>query len=167
MVRIADGAQIIGSALHEEMLTIARSLPDHNMLAEAHYDLAMDAMPAGHLPSAGAHLAAAVGIYRDIDHLDGVARCLGALSALALDRGQARAAARLTGAAAAARDSVGLTPWPAATEAERRTSQRIEALLGSGEFTAQAAAGRRLTVQDALTQALPQQAQGNGRWTAT
>jgi predicted ATPase/DNA-binding SARP family transcriptional activator len=149
-----DGDAARARALHEEMLTIARSLPDENMHAEARYDLAMDAISAGDPRSAQAHLAVAVHRYQDIDHLDGLTRCLGALSALALNRGQAHLAARLIGAAAAGRDRIGLTPWPAVTEAERRTIERTEALLPGGEFAAQVAAGRRQTVADAVTQAL-------------
>ena len=160
-----DGQAGRARALHEEMLTIARSLPDENMRAEARYDLAMDALSAGDAPSAEAHLAVAVRRYRDIDHLDGLARCLGALSALALGRGQAHLAARLIGAAAAARDSIGLTPWPAVTEAEGRIIERTQALLPADEFTAQAAAGRCQTAEDALTQALPPLL-GRRRWRA-
>jgi hypothetical protein len=158
-----DGDAARARALHEEMLTIARSLPEENMRAEAHYDLAVDALSVGDPPSAEAHLAVAVRRYRDIDHLDGLARCLGALSALAVSRGPGHLAARLIGAAAAARDSIGLTPWPAATEAERRTIEQAEALLPGGEFTAQVAAGRRLTAEDALTQALLP-LRGGRRW---
>jgi predicted ATPase/DNA-binding SARP family transcriptional activator len=141
-------------SLHEEMLLIARSVPDENLRAEAHYDLAVDALAAGDSLSAEPHLAVAVRRYRDIDHLDGLARCLGALSALALDHGEGHLAARLLGAAAAAREDIGLTPWPAVTEAERRTIERTEALLPGSEFTRQVTAGRRQTVEAALTQAL-------------
>jgi hypothetical protein len=158
-----DGDVVRARALHEEMLTIARSLGDENMRAEAHYDLAMDAMSAGDPRSAEPHLAVAVRRYHTIDHLDGLARCLGALSALALRRRQGHLAARLIGAAAAARDSIGLTPWPAVTEAERRTIEQTQALLSSGEFTVQVATGRDLTVEDALTQALLPLASGR-RW---
>jgi hypothetical protein len=139
--------------LHEEMLTIASSFPDENMRAEAHYDLAVDAISADDSRAAEPHLAVAVRHYRHIDHLDGLTRCLGALSALALNRGEARLAARLIGAAAGARASVGLTPWPAVTEAERRTIERTQALLTGDEFTAQVTAGRGQTVADALAQA--------------
>jgi Tfp pilus assembly protein PilF len=59
-----DGDGPRARALHEEMLTIARSLPDQNMRAEAHYDLAMDALAAGDPASAEPHLAAAVRRYR-------------------------------------------------------------------------------------------------------
>jgi hypothetical protein len=136
------------------MLRIGGSLGEQNLRAEAHYDLALDAMSAGDVASAEPHLAAAVRYYRDVDHLDGLARCLGAFSGLALKRGHAHLSAWLTGAAAAARDTIGLTPWPTVTEAERRTVERAEALLPSTEFAAQVAAGRRQTIEDALNQAV-------------
>lgn len=91
--------------------------------------------------------------YRNLDHLDGLTRCLGALAALALARGHPQLAARLIGATAAARDRTGLTPWPAVAEAEPRTVQRAETLLPSSEFTAQVASGRTQTINDAFDQA--------------
>jgi predicted ATPase/DNA-binding SARP family transcriptional activator len=152
-VLCVDGDVARACALHEETLQIASSLEDENLRAEAHYDLAMDVMSAGDLASAESHLAVAVRLYRTMGHLDGLARCLGALSALALKRGHGRLAARLIGATAGARDRVGLTPWPAVTEAERRTVKQAEALLPGSEFAAQASCGRGLTVEDALAQA--------------
>jgi hypothetical protein len=149
-----DGDPVRARALHEEMLRIAGSLSDENLRAEAHYDLAMDAIAGADPAAAGPHLAAAVRSYREMDHLDGLARCLGAFSGLALKRGHAHLSARLAGAAAAARDRIGLTPWPAVTEAEERTIERAQALLPSGEFADQVASGRRLTIEDALNQAL-------------
>jgi predicted ATPase/DNA-binding SARP family transcriptional activator len=149
-----DGDVPRARALHEEMLAIARSLPDENMRAEAHYDLAVDALAAGDPLAAEQHLAVAVRRYQHIDHLDGLARCLGALSALALNRGQGHLAARLIGAAAAARDGIALTHWPAVIEAERRTTEHVEALLPGSEFAAQVAAGRAQAVADALAEAL-------------
>jgi hypothetical protein len=149
-----DGDAARAQTLHADMLAIARSLGDENLRAEAHYDLAMDAMFAGDLDSAQPHLVAAVRLYRLMGHLDGLARCLGALSALALKRGHWHLAAQLIGAAAAARSSIGLTPWPAVAEAEQRTIEQAEALLPSGEFAAQTAAGRGQTIEEALTQAV-------------
>jgi predicted ATPase/DNA-binding SARP family transcriptional activator len=140
--------------MHEEMLAIARSLGDDNLRAEAHYDLAVDDLSAEDAASAEQHLTVAARHYRTIDHLDGLTRCLGGFSALALARGHGRLAARLIGAAAAARDRIGLTPWPAVTEAERRTSEQTQALLPSAEFTAQAAAGCRQSIDVALSQAM-------------
>ena len=149
-----DGDPARARALHEEMLQIARAIGDENLRAEAHYDLAIDALSAGDVTSAQTHLAAAVRHYRKLDHLDGLTRCLGALTALALAREHPQLAARLIGATAAARDRTGLTPWPEVTEAERRTIERARALLPASQYTAQVAAGRSQTVEDALTQAL-------------
>jgi hypothetical protein len=136
------------------MLTIGGSLGDDNLRAEAHYDLAMDAIWGADPASAEPHLAAAVGYYRDMDHLDGMARCLGAFSALALKRGHPRLSAWLAGALAAARDRIGLTPWPAVTETEQRTAERARALVPGTEFAALVADGHQQTIEDALNQAV-------------
>ena len=148
-----DGDTARARALHEEMLQIARSAGDQNLRAEAHYDLAMDALSAGDVASAQPHLAVAVQHYRNLDHLDGLTRCLGALTALALACRHPHLAARLIGATAAARDRTGLTPWPAVTEAERRTIERAQALLPRSEYAAQVASGRSQTIDDAFDQA--------------
>jgi predicted ATPase len=149
-----DGDVAGARALHEEMLQIARSLGDQNMRAEAHCDLAVDALSMGDVTSAPPHLITAVRFYQNLDHLDGLTRCLGALTALALATEHPHLAARLIGATAAARDRTGLTPWPAVREGERRTTERAQALLPRSEYIAQVAVGRSQTIEDALTQAL-------------
>ena len=150
-----DGDLDQARAMHEEMLTIACSSGDQNLLAEAHYLLATDFLTAHDAGSAAPQLAAAVRDYQNFGHLEGLARCLGALSALAVERGDPRLAARLIGTAAAVRDRFGLKPWPYVTEAERRTNQRAAALLPGGEYTAQLTAGRSQTIDEALTAARP------------
>ena len=62
-------------------------------------------------------------------------------------------AARLIGAAAAARDNIGLTPWPSVTELERRTTDRVRARLPDDAFSALVDSGRSLTIKDALAEA--------------
>ena len=150
-----DGELDRARALHDETLTIARSIGDENLRAEAHYVLAMDAIASGDAGSAAPHLAAAVRHYRNLDHFEGLTRCLGALSALALERHDPALAARLIGTTAAVRDRFGLNPWPYVTQAERRTIKQAAALLPDSEYTAQLAAGRSQTADDALTAALP------------
>ena len=153
-----DGDPDQARALHQEMLTIARSLDDENLRAEAHYVLAVDAIAAGDAGSAAPQLAAAVRHYRNLGHFEGLIRCLGALSALALKRGDPDLAARLIGTAAAVRDRFGgsgLRPWPWAAQAEQPAIERAAALLPGGEYAAQLAAGRSQTIDEALTAALP------------
>ncbi|WP_144127898.1 DUF4062 domain-containing protein [Catellatospora sichuanensis] len=137
---------------HRETLDIAHVLNDENLRAEAHYELALDAMQAGDPAAAQAELAVAVAAYRAFDNLDGLTRCIGALSALALRRQDARLAARLAGAGSAARERIGLVPWPLVTEWERQTNDQAKALLGGDAFDAQLAAGRDLTVDEALAE---------------
>ncbi|HXJ26230.1 MAG TPA: DUF4062 domain-containing protein, partial [Streptosporangiaceae bacterium] len=138
-----DGGPDQARSLHQEMLTIARSLDDENLRAEAHYVLAVDAIAAGDAGSAAPQLAAAVRHYRNLDHLEGLTRCVAALSELALKRGDPDLAARLIGTAAAVRDRFGgsgLRPWPWAAQAEQPTIERAAALLPGGEYAAQLAA---------------------------
>jgi predicted ATPase len=148
-----DGEAAQAQERHQETLDIASSLNDENLLAEAHYELALDALLLGDSMSAQSHLAVAVGCYRDFDHLDGLARCIGAVSALALQREDPRLAARFIGATAGARDAIGLAPWPTVTEVERRISDRVRALVPGDAFDALVEAGRSLTIQDALAEA--------------
>lgn len=129
-----DGDLGQARALHEETLTIARSLGDENLCAEAHYVLAIDAIAAHDAGSAAPQLAAAVQHYKNLDHFQGLARCLGALSALALEGGDPHLAARLIGTATAVRDRFGLRPWPWAAEAEQPTIKQAAALLPDGEY---------------------------------
>jgi hypothetical protein len=92
--------------------------------AEAHYALAMDAIASGDAGPAAPELAAAVRHYQNLGHFEGLTRCLGALSAVALQRGNPHLAARLMGTAAAVRDRFGLKPWPWVIQAEGRTIKR-------------------------------------------
>jgi hypothetical protein len=150
-----DGDSDQARALHEEALAIARSVGDKNLRAEAHYLLAIDAMAVNDTRSAAPQLTAAILHYRSIDHLEGLIRCAGALSELALQCGDPHLAARLIGSTAAVRDRFGLTLWPSVTQVERRTIQRASALLSDGEYATQLAVGRSQTIDDALTAALP------------
>jgi tetratricopeptide (TPR) repeat protein len=147
-----DGDPARAQGMHEEMLGIARSLGDENQLAEAHYDLALDDLTAGDPETAEPHLAAAGRRYTEIDHRGSMARCLGALAAVALRHQHPHFAARLVGAAAAAR-AIGFTPWPTVTEAEDRVIKRIRAALPDVEFTANVAEGRTDTAETALASA--------------
>jgi predicted ATPase len=140
-------------ALHEGALGIARSLGDENLRAEAHYVLALDSMAGGDAGSAAPQLAAAVRHYQNIEHFEGLARCLGALGGLALQRGDPHFAARLLGTAAAVRDRFGFKPWPYVAEAERATIRQTAVLLPGAEYAQETAAGRSQSIDGALAAA--------------
>jgi predicted ATPase len=147
-----DGDPVRGRGMHEEMLASACAAGDDNMVAEAHYDLALDALAAGDPGPAAAHLATAARRYTEMDHRGGLSRCLGALAGVALQRQCPHLAARLVGATATAR-AIGLVAWPLVAEAEDRIIKGIQAALTEAEFTADVAAGRTETAEAALARA--------------
>jgi len=147
-----DGDPDRARALHEEVLGIAHSLRDDNQGAEAHYDLAMDALAVGDPEAARSHLATAADWFARIDHREGLARCLGALAAVALRCHHPHLAARLVGTAEATR-AIGLAPWPSVAEAESRVTRQIRAALPGAELAAASADGRADTAEAALARA--------------
>ena len=149
-----DGDLAAARTLHEQCLHTADAAGDDNLHAEALFFLAMDSLAAGDPDPAHRHLEAAARYYTDIDHRDGQTRCLGMLSSLALYRGDPRLAARLAGATAAARDDIGLVPWPSVAEAERRVTDRIQSLLPAAEYAAETASGRLVGLEIAIVGAL-------------
>jgi predicted ATPase len=147
-----DGDLSRAQAMHEEVLAITRSLGDRNQHAEARYALALDALRAGDAAAAQSHLAAAARGYSEIQNLAGIARCLGALAEVARQRQRPHLAARLLGAAAAAR-AVGLAPGPLVEKAEGRITNNVQAALSDADFNADVAQGRAETPEAALAAA--------------
>jgi tetratricopeptide (TPR) repeat protein len=147
-----DGDLARAKAMHEEVLAITRSLGDQNQHAEARYALALDALRAGDAAAAQSHLAAAARGYSEIQNLAGIARCLGALAEVARQRQRPHLAARLLGAAAAAR-AVGLAPGPLVEKAEGRITNNVQAALSDADFNADVAQGRAETPEAALAAA--------------
>jgi predicted ATPase len=150
-----DGELDRAHALHNEALAVARAVGDENLRGEAHNSLAMDAIAAGDAGSAAPHLAAGVRHYRNLGHFEGLTRCLCAVGALAVERGNPQLAARLIGTATAVRDRFGLKPWPWVIQAEDRVIERVTALLPDGEYAAQLTVGRGQTIDEALGGAQP------------
>jgi predicted ATPase len=147
--------------MHEECLRTADARGDDNLRAEALYFLALDYLAEGDPDPAHHQLEAAARYYTDIDHRDGLTRCMGMLSSLALYRGDPRLAARLAGATAAARDEIGLVPWPEVAEAERRVTESIQDLLPAAEYAAETAAGKSISLEIAIVGALASLAAGS------
>jgi predicted ATPase len=150
----ADGDVEHADVVHTEMLALTNSLDDDNQRAEAHYDLAVDALTSGRLDQVQPHIAAASSHYQHIDNREGLARSFAALSGLALLRENAQLAAWLTGAAGAVRHEFGLSPWPTVAEVERRVTDRIEVQLSSAVFHEQLISGGNCPTEEVLTRAL-------------
>ena len=135
---------------HDEALAIAEDVGDVNLQAEVQVAIAHDAIAAGDLHEARDRAAAAVHLYRAIDHREGMAYCLGAMAGLATAEEDHERAALLLGAAARAREAIGLPPWPLVAELERRYAERACASAGADAFNAAFKAGRAHEPDDTL-----------------
>jgi hypothetical protein len=147
-----DSDVALAQSLHEESLRTANAHGDDNQTAGAHYFLATDSLTAGDPDPACPHLEIAARYYADIDHRDGLTRCLGMLSALALDCGNPASPPGSPGQRCGPRrhrDRAG----PAIAEAERVT-ERIQAQVPAAEYSAETASGRSINVQAAVAEGL-------------
>jgi non-specific serine/threonine protein kinase len=96
----------------------------------------------------------AVAAAYDVHNLELLSVALGHGAALAMRRGDAKAAARYLGAAAAAHERLGTHLYGAEEELERATVASLRAELGEACFEDAQAEGRSLSLDEALTHAL-------------
>jgi hypothetical protein len=100
-----------------------------------------------------AFCAESLAIRRELGDRRGIAGCLEALAGVAGAQGQHERAARLFGAAAALRESIG-APLPPADSAEIEPRvAAVRAALGEEAFTAAWAAARAMSLEEAVTDA--------------
>ena len=97
--------------------------------------------------------AEAITVARGLHHAHSLLGALAGLAGVALARGQAERAARLLGAIAAARATVGMRRWDNWLHAERITAE-IRAACRVAAFERAWAAGRALPLEEAVTEAL-------------
>src|SRR3954452_15167320 len=126
---------------HEEALGLARGIGDEHLMATLLDQLGLDALLADDLAGAQERLVESAGLHREIRDQEGLAYCLDLLAALVLGLGDARAAARLAGAADAARAELGVAIWPLLQVMADQLAQNIPANLGDEEDRRQRAAG--------------------------
>jgi hypothetical protein len=112
-------------------------------------------------PTAAApHLAEALRFYRRAGARMHVAWMVEGLAAGALAGGDAARAARLWGAAAAARAAIGAEVWPVERGAYEQCLAEARAALGDAGFEAAWAAGLALTWEQGAAEALGEDAMG-------
>jgi predicted ATPase len=150
---LLDGDVQAAVPLHEEVLRRAEAVDDDHMRAQAHDQLALDAMLGGDLTAATEHLRTGAGLHRVLRDHEGIAYCLEGFAALALATGRAAAAARFMGAADAARRLVGVAVWPFMRPLHERLETFARAALPDG-FDDARAGGRGLQPLAALDEAV-------------
>ncbi|NYJ05041.1 ATP-binding protein [Petropleomorpha daqingensis] len=139
---------------HEEALGLARGIGDEHLMATLLDQLGLDALLADDLTGAQERLVESAGLHREIRDQEGLAYCLDLLAALALGRRDARTAARLIGAADAARAELGVVIWPLLQPLADQLDATVRRVLGEDddrrERSAGAAAGPWTTLEQGL-----------------
>jgi tetratricopeptide (TPR) repeat protein len=137
-----------------EALALARELGLKRLTAEALNTLGALALAEGEPQRAFPLLHESLQLLQLTDNKEEIAATLETVSQATAASGSPERAARLHGAAVALRERIGAPIPPAERETVQDTVSVIQAALGDGTFTAAEAAGRGLTQEQAITEAL-------------
>jgi hypothetical protein len=140
--------------LLEESLALARGLGDRHGIAEALRQLGQAAAARGDSAAAGRCYRESLALYREI----GAARMapfgLEGLAGVACAQSQPERAARLLGAATGLREAIGAPRPPTAQAYYEHTLAAVRASLNGETLEAAHAAGRAMTLEQAVAYAL-------------
>ncbi len=153
-VALAGGDLAAAERVAGEARELAAAAADDQLAALLTDTLALAALLAGDLPRSRARLDEAVALHRRTRDLEGVAACLEVLAALNLALGRQEAAARLAGAAEAARAGPGVARWSPHKALADRLRAALRAALGDDAEARERAAGAALGPWAALDEAL-------------
>ncbi|MGY1777216.1 ATP-binding protein [Geodermatophilus sp. SYSU D00804] len=153
-VALAGGDVAAAERVAGEARELAAAAADDQLAALLGDALALAALLAGDLPRARARLDEAVALHRRTRDLEGAATCLEVLAALALAEGRHAAAARLVGAADAARTTLGVARWSPHQALADRLREALRAALGDDGEARGRAAGAALGPWAALDEEL-------------
>ena len=159
LVPLGDVALLAGDVagavrVHEEGLGLARGIGDEHLVATLLDQLALDALLAGDAAAARGRLTESAAVHRRVRDQEGLAYCLDGLAALCLLQGDPGTAARLSGAADAARAELGITVWPMLRSLADGFGGAVRAALGEEEDRRQRVVGARLGPWAALDEGL-------------
>jgi predicted ATPase/class 3 adenylate cyclase/sugar phosphate isomerase/epimerase len=137
-----------------EALTVARETGIKAAIAWALHEMGHVALAQGDTGQAGLQLAESLRIAREIDQRQRIAATLAGIAGVMAAQGQPARAARLFGAAAALFDGLGVTMERADRMADERDEAAARAALGDEAFASSWEAGRALTLEQAVDEAL-------------
>ena len=156
---LAIAAQLRGdheqaAALRDEGLPILREVGDKEGLAMMLARSGQLAQLQGDHEQATALCAEGLALFRDIGDKRDLPSCLETLAAVASSQGQPERAARLLGAAETVREAGGFALPPAHRAEHDRSVAAVRARLGEEAFASAWAAGRAMTLEEAVDYAL-------------
>jgi tetratricopeptide (TPR) repeat protein len=155
---LGNAAQLRGdyaraAQLHRDSLALFSS-DYHAGIRSAYHCLGESALGLGQLEEAARWLRQGLALSRRLNAWDGMAWCLAGLGSVAALDEEPEHAARLWGAAESLRQTIGCRPAPAARATYERAIASARAQLGEEAFAAAWAAGRAMTLEQAIAYAL-------------
>ncbi len=154
VVAAAQGDYATARAHFEQSAAVRRRLNDNSFLAYSLGWLALASVRLGDLAAARAALEEGVEVRRELGDEGGLAASLEGLAAVAAAEGKADQAARLFGAAERVRERVG-NSLPSSEMGEYRYNVEVaRSQMAGDEFAAAWAAGRAMSLEDAVGYAL-------------
>jgi predicted ATPase/DNA-binding SARP family transcriptional activator len=156
----AQGDYARARSLLEESLAICRELQDRGGIAYSFNVLGSVALARGDNGAAQALFEESLAIFRELGDKGGIITDLEEMAEVAVAHAQAERAARLFGAAEGLRDALG-APLPRADRTEDGLSvAAVRAALGEEAFAAAWAAGRAMSLEQAIALALDDTSEG-------
>jgi predicted ATPase/DNA-binding XRE family transcriptional regulator len=153
-IALAQGDYTGAATFCEEQLALLRELDDTQGQYWALFTLGSIAQRQGDNAGASAHFAECLGFFRRNEDQMGIAACLEGLAGVAGTIGQPVQSVRLFAAGTALRHTVGVKPFPDEADEYERHLARAREQLGKDAFAAAWAAGRALTLEVAIAEAL-------------
>jgi len=149
-------------AVCTECLPMWQELGNRISVAGTLYTLGCVTLLSGDVARGQAYLTEGLANYTAVQKRRGVAMCLEGLAAVALAQKQPERAARLLGAAAALREAGRHIPYPAEQSVIEQSLAAARAAVDEATFTAAWEAGRALTQEQAVAEALGVQGRAGG-----
>jgi predicted ATPase len=149
---LGDDAQ--AAALLAESLALLQELGDKGDISWLRFSLGNSARRQGDNTRALAHFAECLAWFREQGETVGIAACLEGIAQVANAPTQHVPAVQLFGAAAAIRDALGHPPYPDEQHEYDRLLAAARKQLGEDAFAAAWAAGRAMTMERAIAEAL-------------
>jgi hypothetical protein len=109
----------------------------------------------GNADQARARFTESLRLFQERGNKRGIIECIAGMAGVVAAQGQGERAVRLLGATAAQFKAIGAAMWPADRIDYHRNEASIRAVLGEEAFAAAWAAGRALTLEQAIAEAFP------------
>lgn len=148
-----QGDYATAAAHYRESLPLARQAGVRSDIASLLHNLGYVALAQGDTNQAAALFVEGLVLQHEIGHQQGIAECLAGCAAVAAIRGQAELAARLFGATDALSTHTGGPVWPAEQAEYRRHQAAAQAQLPPMVWENARAAGRTLSLAQAIEEA--------------